>query len=60
DLSLRTLSTELEVSKNRLFIGQVEWRVGSRVKPVPPLKVMDDQLSEPNAWNHNQSGPLFT
>nr|GFC42212.1 hypothetical protein [Tanacetum cinerariifolium] len=42
DLYLRTLSTELEVSKDRLFIRQVEWRVRSWVEPVPPLKVMDD------------------
>nr|GFC30415.1 hypothetical protein [Tanacetum cinerariifolium] len=59
DLALRTLSTELKVSKNRLFIRQVEWRVRSWVEPVLPLKMMDNQLGEPNAWNHNLSGPLF-
>nr|GFC07676.1 hypothetical protein [Tanacetum cinerariifolium] len=59
DLSLRTLCNELKVSKNRLHIRQVEWRVGSWVEPMPPLKVMDNQLGETDAWNHNQSGPLF-
>nr|GFC96325.1 hypothetical protein [Tanacetum cinerariifolium] len=56
---LSTFGTELEVSKNRLFIRQVEWRVGSWVEHVLPLKMVDNQLGEPNAWNHNQSGPLF-
>nr|GFC73250.1 hypothetical protein [Tanacetum cinerariifolium] len=57
--SLSTFGTELEISKNRLFIIQVKWRVGSWVEPVLPLKMVDDKLGEPNAWNHNQSGPFF-
>nr|GFD24442.1 hypothetical protein [Tanacetum cinerariifolium] len=47
-------------SKNRLFIRQVERRVGSWVKLMPPLKVMDNSLCEPDAWDHNQSGPLLS
>nr|GFC62043.1 hypothetical protein [Tanacetum cinerariifolium] len=59
DFSLCNLCTELEISKNRLFIRQVEQRVGSWVEPMPPLKVMDNQLGELDAWDHNQSG-LFS
>nr|GFB63648.1 hypothetical protein [Tanacetum cinerariifolium] len=40
DFSLSSFGTEFEVSKNRLFIGQVEWRVGSWVEPVLPLKMV--------------------
>nr|GFC90403.1 hypothetical protein [Tanacetum cinerariifolium] len=53
DFSLSSFGTELEVSKNRFFIRKIEWRVGSWVEPVLPLKMVDDQLGESNAWNHN-------
>nr|GEY06171.1 hypothetical protein [Tanacetum cinerariifolium] len=59
DFSLCSLSTELEISKNMLFIGQVERRVRSWVELVPPLKVMDNQLGEPDTRDPNQSGLLF-
>nr|GFB55536.1 hypothetical protein [Tanacetum cinerariifolium] len=41
------------------FLRQVEQRIGSWVEPVPPLKVMDNQLSEPDTRDLNQSGLLF-
>nr|GFC60836.1 hypothetical protein [Tanacetum cinerariifolium] len=59
DFSLSSLGAELEISKNRLFIRQVERSVRSWVEILPPLKVMDNQLGEPDTRDHNQSGLLF-
>nr|GFC40058.1 hypothetical protein [Tanacetum cinerariifolium] len=51
--------TELEISKNRFFIGQVKQRVRSWIELVLPLKVIDDQLGKPDTRNHHKSGLLF-
>nr|GFD22048.1 hypothetical protein [Tanacetum cinerariifolium] len=59
DFSLSSLSTKLEISKNMLFIRKVERKVRSWVELVPPLKVMDNQLGEPDTRDHNQSGFFF-
>nr|GEV54022.1 retrovirus-related Pol polyprotein from transposon TNT 1-94 [Tanacetum cinerariifolium] len=57
--SLCSLSTELELSKNRFFIGQVKQRVMSWVELALPLKVIDDQLGKLDTRDHNKSSFLF-
>nr|GFC09145.1 hypothetical protein [Tanacetum cinerariifolium] len=50
---------ELEISKNKFFVGKVKRRVKSWVELVLPLKVTDDQLGKPDTRDHNKSSLLF-
>nr|GEW60008.1 RNA-directed DNA polymerase, eukaryota [Tanacetum cinerariifolium] len=58
DFSLCSLSTELEISKNRFFIGQVKHRVRSWMELMLPLKVIDDQLGYAFTWAHKSASKM--